>query len=349
MAEFINTADVIGDEEMCDQIIMRTVTEYKENRISKVGQYAFYGCTALETVDVPNVTSIEANTFYNCTALTALILRNTQAVCTLANTNALQNSAIAKGTGYIFVPAGQVTAYKTATNFSTYAEQIRAIEDYTVDGTASGSFQWCTGVTLDRTKVTFDEFRTETLVATMLTPSPYGFDKVKWASADTSIATVSSDGVVMPMGKGTTTITASSNGHTASCEVVATCDILNIIGDVTFNAGYVNNNGTTSNGGSADTYTSRFRIDACAGQTLVIDLFDVKSQASYNRIVYYNESGTVVGYAEGASGTNKVTITTTVPTDAVYAAMSINKSNGFSRIEIVISGGVIIGQIDYTT
>lgn len=129
MAEFINTADIIGDEEMCDQIIMRTVTEYKENRISKIGQYAFYNSTALAVVDVPNVTSIEANSLYGCSALTALILRSAT-VCTMANTNALTNSAIAKGAGYIYVPRSLVDSYKAQTNFSTYAEQIRAIEDY---------------------------------------------------------------------------------------------------------------------------------------------------------------------------------------------------------------------------
>jgi len=129
MAEFINTADIIGDDEMCDQIIMRTVTEYRENRISKVGQYAFYGCTALTEVDVPNVTSIAGEAFRNCSALTALILRSAT-VCTMANTNALTNSAIASGTGYIYTPRSLVDSYKSQTNFSTYAEQIRAIEDY---------------------------------------------------------------------------------------------------------------------------------------------------------------------------------------------------------------------------
>jgi hypothetical protein len=145
MADFINTADVIGDDEMCDQIIMRTVTEYKENRISKVGQYAFYGCTALTVVDVPNVTTIEANSLYNCSALYALILRNTESVCILSNTNALTNSAIANRTGYIYVPNSQIAFYQQGTNWSSFASQFRALEDYTVDGTTTGE--------LDETKI----------------------------------------------------------------------------------------------------------------------------------------------------------------------------------------------------
>ena len=34
------------------------------------------------------------------------------------------------GTGYIYVPAAMVDAYKAATNWAKYADQIRAIEDY---------------------------------------------------------------------------------------------------------------------------------------------------------------------------------------------------------------------------
>ena len=129
MAEFINTADAIGDDEMCDQIIMRTVTEYRENRISKIGQYAFYDCTALMVVDVPNVTSIEANSLYNCSALEALILGG-DTVVTLANTNALTGSGIAAGTGYVYVPSALLASYQAATNWSTYSAQFLAREDY---------------------------------------------------------------------------------------------------------------------------------------------------------------------------------------------------------------------------
>lgn len=74
MSEFINTADVIGDDEMCDQIIMRTVTEYKENRITRVGPYAFYNCVALTEVDLPNVTEIGRESFSGCESLTSVNL-----------------------------------------------------------------------------------------------------------------------------------------------------------------------------------------------------------------------------------------------------------------------------------
>ena len=129
MSDFINTADVIGDDEMCDQIIMRTVMEYKENRISKIGASSLRGCTILTTVDTPNLLSIEQGALAACPALEALILRG-NIVVKLTATDALTGSGIANGTGYIYVPSALVDSYKTASNWSTYAAQIRAIEDY---------------------------------------------------------------------------------------------------------------------------------------------------------------------------------------------------------------------------
>jgi hypothetical protein len=39
-------------------------------------------------------------------------------------------SGFTNGTGYIYVPATLVDTYKAGTNWSTHADQIRAIEDY---------------------------------------------------------------------------------------------------------------------------------------------------------------------------------------------------------------------------
>ena len=48
------------------------------------------------------------------------------------------NCPIGQGTGYIYVPSALVNTYKSANYWSTYANQIRAIEDYSNDGTADG-------------------------------------------------------------------------------------------------------------------------------------------------------------------------------------------------------------------
>lgn len=90
----------------------------------------FKGCVSLEKLDFPSAEQIHSNTFENCISLKTLILRRTAAIVSLGNTNSFANTPIANGTGYIYVPAALVDKYKAATNWSTYAAQIRAIEDY---------------------------------------------------------------------------------------------------------------------------------------------------------------------------------------------------------------------------
>lgn len=196
MADFINTIDALGDDVVTDSIIQRTITEFKDNVLNRVSQCAFYGCTSLETVELPNVTVIESQAFSECTSLTSisipcatslgsrfllktavksicipcvknirlsqsfrdatslelvdapilesfdgtdmwymnkvttLILRNTEKVCTLSG-----NAEYGKKC-YTYVPktmadgSDGVEAYKAASNWSTRADMIRAIEDY---------------------------------------------------------------------------------------------------------------------------------------------------------------------------------------------------------------------------
>ena len=56
-----------------------------------------------------------------------IILSNNQVV-TLEK-YAFNNSSISTRTGYIYVPDNLVDSYKTATNWSTYANQIKPISE----------------------------------------------------------------------------------------------------------------------------------------------------------------------------------------------------------------------------
>lgn len=69
---FTNTADTIGDEILTDSIIDKTVTEYLDNNVQKVGKYAFYKCENLETVNCPNVTSLGHWAFSDCSKLASI-------------------------------------------------------------------------------------------------------------------------------------------------------------------------------------------------------------------------------------------------------------------------------------
>lgn len=98
-------------------------------------QYMFKNCSELERLDLPCCASMgcgvnyNAYTFDGCNELTTLILRR-QTVCSLDNASVLDGSTFKKGTGYVYVPAALVDAYKADTYWSTVADQIRAIEDY---------------------------------------------------------------------------------------------------------------------------------------------------------------------------------------------------------------------------
>ena len=118
-------------------LIDRSITEISSNSATSIGSYAFYSCSELTTANFPVATSIESYAFQSCSGLKSLLLRNNK-VCTLSNTNAFTSTPISSGTGYIYVPSALIEQYKTANNWSTYASQFRALEDYTVDGTVTG-------------------------------------------------------------------------------------------------------------------------------------------------------------------------------------------------------------------
>ena len=131
-AKYLKTV-YIPDIRMIEQSIfmgcsaLETVTFPKANY---VGTQAMDGCSALAYADLAVCKSIGAKGFYNCTSFETLILRKSDAICTLANVNAFTGTKISSGDGYIYVPAAFVDSYKSATNWSAYASQIRAIEDY---------------------------------------------------------------------------------------------------------------------------------------------------------------------------------------------------------------------------
>lgn len=107
-------------------------------KLTSVSTQVFYSCTKLKHADCGNLGNIPAQTFNACSALTELILRKTSSICTLSNVNGVNNTPIGKGTGYVYVPAALIESYRSATNWSTFTAQFRALEDYTVDGTITG-------------------------------------------------------------------------------------------------------------------------------------------------------------------------------------------------------------------
>ena len=74
----------------------------------------------------------------------------------------------------------------------------------------------CTGITLDKTELTFTEAESQTLTATV-TPTDTT-DEIAWESSSPGVATVE-NGIVTPNADGTCTITAKCGNYSASCAV----------------------------------------------------------------------------------------------------------------------------------
>lgn len=151
-----------------NKYLARNMTTYESDTAKKIGQYAFYqmttlttatttattieqyafsGCSKLNTVDLTATSgqvSIAANVFSGCNALTALFIRSTSGVATLASSNALPSIPFTSGFGAIYVPASLVAQYKSATNWSAYASRIHPIGDYPVTDFGSITDDWAT-------------------------------------------------------------------------------------------------------------------------------------------------------------------------------------------------------------
>lgn len=95
----------------------------------KLENQVFFGCVNLKQISLPKIISIGYACFQNCTALVALVLPG-ETVCAVSSVTILSNTPIASGTGYIYVPSVLIEQYKVATNWVTYADQFRAIEEY---------------------------------------------------------------------------------------------------------------------------------------------------------------------------------------------------------------------------
>ena len=127
----------IGSYAMCTATKLKSVNFPVCERI---GDACFMACYDLERADFSVLERIGEKAFSYCYSLTALIIRS-PTVCGLG-TDALDGCIHFTGEteqdwnpdalkdGYIYVPRDLVEQYKVANNWSEWADQIRAIEDY---------------------------------------------------------------------------------------------------------------------------------------------------------------------------------------------------------------------------
>ena len=113
---------------------------------SSSGSGVFRGCTSLPYVELLSKSSLAYGLFENCSSLRTLILRN-EARSSCQSSTFTGTPFATDGTGGIaLVPRSLIESYQTATNWSTlYAAGtclFWALEDYTIDGTTTGEFDW---------------------------------------------------------------------------------------------------------------------------------------------------------------------------------------------------------------
>lgn len=121
-------------------------------KCTNVNEYAFSSCEKLQNVNIPKCTRIENSTFqfckslkkidlnvveriadsafWGCELLECIKILNTETVCVLTSKYALSDTKIKSGNGYIYVPDKLLEQYKTATNWSAFANQIKPLSEY---------------------------------------------------------------------------------------------------------------------------------------------------------------------------------------------------------------------------
>lgn len=132
--------------QQCTKLIEINVPKFKTTYSS-----TFAECEMLPMIDLPVLTSIGNYMFQKNYSLKTVVLRK-ETITTLSATNAFQDCSHFHGTvhatynpeglkdGYFYVPSALLATYQTATNWSTFADRFRPLEDYTVDGTTTGAF-----------------------------------------------------------------------------------------------------------------------------------------------------------------------------------------------------------------
>lgn len=86
--------------------------------------------TALKYFRISNIDLVMTNAFTACRNLKSLIIINNGTIANLQNTNAFGGgSSISSGSGYVYVNDSLVNDYKTATNWATYATQIKGFSE----------------------------------------------------------------------------------------------------------------------------------------------------------------------------------------------------------------------------
>lgn len=110
------------------RLVERYIGSYSSDTLTEVGDYAFYNCNDLTSVELSAVTSIGVGAFANCGKLESITLSG-NSVCDLIDINAFVGTPIASGSGHIYVPESLIDEYIISTNWCEYSNQFEKIQN----------------------------------------------------------------------------------------------------------------------------------------------------------------------------------------------------------------------------
>ena len=98
--------------------------------IKTIGDGAFYSCTALPTITLPSTVTVIDASFEDCTGLTSITCKAVEPP--VAHNEVFKN---VPKTIPVYVPAGSVNKYKTASKWEEFGDYIQAIPGTAIDET----------------------------------------------------------------------------------------------------------------------------------------------------------------------------------------------------------------------
>lgn len=84
MSEFINTIDLQGDQETLESLVSNIQTSFSDDRLTTLCAHALRGKTALESANLPNVTTVGDRAFNDATLLSSVSLPKATTIGTYA-------------------------------------------------------------------------------------------------------------------------------------------------------------------------------------------------------------------------------------------------------------------------
>ena len=187
-------------------------------KVENVGSESFYGCTNLQSIKFPSsLLKLENYSVFRCPNLTEVYCYAENVPSAggyaffMANNESFTDQTD-PWAATLYVPATAIDAYKNAAVWKSFG---------TVLPIPDGTTYLVTGITLNQNAYSLDVGNSFQLTAT-ITPN-YATNKgVTWSSSNTSVATVSTTGLVTAKSPGTATITCTAKDGSG---VKATCSI----------------------------------------------------------------------------------------------------------------------------